>query len=182
MIAATSSRTPYVETDKKALECSFRSLDFVNTMYVGEGLKVLVPKLSETTHMGIKQLHGKGVRVGKGLGKRLQGMLRPIVVIQKKDRFGLGYKSDKRDRQRLAEEKKEKRMASFLRMEKESANLEIPSLNYSFISGGFFNPEVIQCKSKERVVDMEEAFGSLSIDMVEVEDQEMTNTGLPPLP
>ena len=32
----------------------------------------------------------------------------------KKDRFGLGYKSDKRERQRLVEEKKEKRIASFL--------------------------------------------------------------------
>ena len=36
----------------------------------------------------------KGARAGKGLGKRLQGMLRPIAAIQKKDRFGLGYKPD----------------------------------------------------------------------------------------
>ena len=101
----------------------------------------------------------KGARVEKGLGKGLQCMLRPITVIQKKDRFGLGYKPDKRGRQRLVEEKKEKRMASFLRKERESAKLEIPPLNYSFISGGFFNPEVIRCKGKERVVDMEEALG-----------------------
>ena len=73
-------------------------------------------------------------------------------------------------------------MASFLEKEKESAKLEIPPLNYSFISGGFVNPKVIRCKGKERAMDMEEAFKSLSIDMVEVEDQEMTNTGLPPFP
>ena len=60
MIAATSSVTPYVETDDKALECSFKSLEFVNAMYVGEGLKVPMPKLSDTTHTGIKQLPGKG--------------------------------------------------------------------------------------------------------------------------
>ena len=60
MIAATSSATPYIETDEKDLECSFRSLEFVNAMYVRGGLKVLVPKLSETTHAGIKQLPGKG--------------------------------------------------------------------------------------------------------------------------
>ena len=36
MIAATSSRAPYVETDEKAMECSFRSLEFVNAMYKGE--------------------------------------------------------------------------------------------------------------------------------------------------
>ena len=147
-----------------------------------EGLKVLKPKLSETTHARIKQLPDKRARVGKSLGQRLQGMLRPIVVIQKKGHFGLGYKPDKRNRQRLAEEKKEKRMASFLRKERESAKLEIPPLNYSFISGGFVNPEVIQCKGKESVVDMEEAFGSLSINMVKVEKQEMTNSGLPLFP
>ena len=56
MIAATSSATPYVETDEKALECSFRSLEFVNVMYVGEGLKVSIPKLSDTTHAGIKAI------------------------------------------------------------------------------------------------------------------------------
>ena len=84
MIAATSSRAPYVEEDEKAMEYSFKSLEFVNAMYVGEGAKVPVPKLSEDTHSGIRQVPEKGARVGKGLGKRLQGMLRPIVVIQKK--------------------------------------------------------------------------------------------------
>ena len=74
-----------METDEKAMECSFRSLKFVNAMYVGEGVKILLPKLSEVTHSGIGQVSGKGARVGKGLGKRLQVMLRPIALIQKKD-------------------------------------------------------------------------------------------------
>ena len=95
MIVATSLATPYVEADKKVLKCSFRSLEFVNAMYVGKGLKVPMPKLSNTTHSRIKQLLNKGARVGKGLGKRLQGMLMPIVVTQKGDRFGLGYKPDR---------------------------------------------------------------------------------------
>ena len=95
MIAATSSRTPYVEADEKAMECSFRSLEFVNAMYVGEGAKVPVLKLLENTHSGIRQVLGKRARVEKGLGKRLQVMLRLIVVIQKRDRFDLGYKLDK---------------------------------------------------------------------------------------
>ena len=34
MIAATSSRALYVETYEKMMECSFRSLEFVNVMYV----------------------------------------------------------------------------------------------------------------------------------------------------
>ena len=32
MIAATSSKTPYVETDEKVMECSFKSLEFINAM------------------------------------------------------------------------------------------------------------------------------------------------------
>ena len=121
MIAATLSGAPYVEIDEKVMECSFRSLEFVNAMYVGEGAKVHVPKLLEITHSGIRQVPGKGAQVGKGLGKRLQGMLRPIVVIQKKDRFRVGYKLDKRERQRFIEEKRQSRIASFLEKEKESA-------------------------------------------------------------
>ena len=61
MIAATSSGALYVETDEKAMECSFRSLEFVNAMYVGERAKIPVPKLLEITHLGIRQVPGKGV-------------------------------------------------------------------------------------------------------------------------
>ena len=71
MIAATSSRAPYMEIDEKAMECSFRSLEFVNAMYVGEGSKIPVPKLLEITHSDIRQVPDKGARVRKGLGKRL---------------------------------------------------------------------------------------------------------------
>ena len=44
MIVATSSGAPYVEADEKAMECFFKSLEFVNAMYVGEGAKVPMPK------------------------------------------------------------------------------------------------------------------------------------------
>ena len=59
MIATTSSEAPYVEIDEKTMECSFRSLEFVNAMYVGEGAKVPASKLSEVTHSGIRQVPGK---------------------------------------------------------------------------------------------------------------------------
>ena len=71
MIATTSAGAPYVEVDEKAMECSFRSLEFVNTIHVEEGSKVPMPRLSKTTHSSLKQVAGKGVRVGKGLGKKL---------------------------------------------------------------------------------------------------------------
>ena len=65
-----SSRTPYVEADEKAMEFSFRSLEFVNAMYVKKGAKIPMPKLSKVTHLGIKQVPGKGARAEKRLGKR----------------------------------------------------------------------------------------------------------------
>ena len=160
----------YIEADEKAIECSFISLEFVNVMYVGEGLKVLVPKLSDTTHAGIKQLPDKVARVGKGLGKRLQDMLRPIAMIQKRDRFGLGYKPDRRERQRFLKEKRQKRIASFLGKEGDSAKMDIPPLSSSFLLVDFINLEIIQGNEEEMMVDIAETFESLSIDMVEVED------------
>ena len=81
MITATSSGASYVEADKKAMKCSFRSLEFVNAMYVKEGAKIPTSKLSKVTYLGIKQMPDKRARVEKGLGKRLQGMLRPIAAI-----------------------------------------------------------------------------------------------------
>ena len=142
MIAVTSSEAPYVEIDEKAMECSFRSLEFINTMYVGEGAKVPVLKLSEVTHSGIRQVPGKGARVEKGLGKRLQGMLKPIAAIQKRDRFGVGFKPDRKERQRFMEEKRQSRIASFLGKERDSARMNIPPLSSSFLSTGFINPDM----------------------------------------
>ena len=57
--------------------------------------------------------------------------------------------------------------------------MDIPPLSSSFLSAGFINPEMIQGDDEEVMV---ETFGSLSIDMVEVEDQETMDTGLPPFP
>ena len=67
-------------------------------------------------------------------------MMRPIAVIQKKDRFELGYKPDRRERQRFIEEKRQNRIAIFLGKEKESAKMNIPPLSSSFLSAGFINP------------------------------------------
>ena len=109
-------------------------------------------------------------------------MLKPIVVIQKKDQFGLGYKPDRRERQRYVEEKREKRIASFLRKEKESARMKIPLLSYTFHSAGLINLEVIRSKDKGMSIDVDEAFGSLSIDMVKVKKSKAWGTRLPLFP
>ena len=88
----------------------------------------------------------------------------------------MGYKPNRRERQRFLEEKRQKRVASFLGKEAKSMKMDIPPLSSSFLSAGFINPEMIQ-GSKEEV--MVETFGSLSIDVVEVKDQEANDTRLP---
>ena len=54
MIATTSLGAPYIEADEKAVEYSFRLLEFMNAMYVGKGLKILGPKLLGTIQLGVK--------------------------------------------------------------------------------------------------------------------------------
>ena len=78
------------------------------------------------------------------------------------------------------EEKREKRIASFFRKEKENAKIEIPPLSHTFRSASFINPGAIWSKAEKMSTEVDEAFGSLSIDMVEVGGQEAGNTGLPP--
>ena len=48
--------------------------------------------------------------------------------------------------------------------------MDIPPLSSLFLSTGFINPEMIQVNEEEVMVEVAETFGSLSIDMVEVED------------
>ena len=56
--------------------------------------------------------------------------------------------------------------------------MDIPSLSSSFLFAGFINLEMIQGNEEEVMVDIAKTFGSLSIDMVEVEDQEAKDVGL----
>ena len=79
-------------------------------------------------------------------------------------------------------EKRQKRIASFLGKEEDSAKMVIPPLSSSFLSTNFINPDIIQGDEEEVMVDIAETFGSLSIDMVEAEDQEAKDTGLPSFP
>ena len=60
--------------------------------------------------------------------------------------------------------------------------MDIPPLSSSFLSAGFINPEMIQDNKEKVMVEVAETFGSLSIDMVEVEDQEAKDIRLPSFP
>ena len=60
--------------------------------------------------------------------------------------------------------------------------MEIPPLSHTFRSAGFINPGAIWSQAEKISTEVDEAFRSLSIDMVEVEDQGTMSTGLPPFP
>ena len=59
IVASVSADAPYLEVNKDALECSFRSLEFVNATFVAEGNRTPEPKLSRNTRMGVKLTVGK---------------------------------------------------------------------------------------------------------------------------
>ena len=60
--------------------------------------------------------------------------------------------------------------------------MDIPPLSSSFLSASFINLETIEGNEEKMMVDIAETFGSLSINMVEVEDQKAKDAGLPPFP
>ena len=60
--------------------------------------------------------------------------------------------------------------------------MNIPSLSSSFLSASFINLDITQDNEEEVMVDVAKTFRSLSIDIVESEDQEARSTRLPPFP
>ncbi|XP_016673185.1 uncharacterized protein [Gossypium hirsutum] len=92
IVAFISADAPYIEISEDAVECSFRSLEFINAAFVAEGNKIPIPKLSRNTKMGIKLTVGKGARARKALGKYQQGMARALKPTHHKGRYGLGFK------------------------------------------------------------------------------------------
>ena len=94
MIANTFTDDIYIEPNEEALDSSFQSFEFINATFVGEGLSIVEPHLSKSTHSGLKMTVGKGSRAGKGLGKNLQGMARALQVITQTNKKGLGFQAN----------------------------------------------------------------------------------------
>ncbi|XP_040955957.1 uncharacterized protein [Gossypium hirsutum] len=144
IIVAVSNEMPYVETNDESVECSFRSLEFVNAAFVPEGSKILTPKLSKTTEMGLQLLVGKGALPGRGLGRYLQGKTEVPVLKEKQDNFGLGYKPDRGQRRNEIEKRQERRRARLNREEAKWEPMIIPHISKTFISGGVIHQESIE--------------------------------------
>ncbi|XP_040937327.1 uncharacterized protein [Gossypium hirsutum] len=111
IIASVASDTPYIESDDEAIECAFRSLEFVNATFIIEGGKILMPELSEATRMSLQLMVGKGAFSGRGLRKYLYGRVKVPVLVGKRDRFGLGHRPDAKQKKEELVKKQERRRA-----------------------------------------------------------------------
>ncbi|XP_027168835.1 LOW QUALITY PROTEIN: uncharacterized protein LOC113768604 [Coffea eugenioides] len=81
--------------------------------------------LSKASVMMAKEMIRGGYEFDKGLGRDLQGILKPVKIVEKKDSFGLGFRPTARDIKEMKECK---------RAEKEGRPraLDIPPLHYTF--------------------------------------------------
>ncbi|KAL4351456.1 hypothetical protein GQ457_06G010010 [Hibiscus cannabinus] len=141
IIASVVTDTPYIEMDENAVECAFRSLELVSATFVEENREVRRPKLSRCVKMQVKQTLGRGARIGRGFGKQLQGRLYPIYVKGKTDRFGLGYRPDRRDRKAAIAKNQERRKARLTGEDVPWDQMTFPPIGQSFVSGGLWDPK-----------------------------------------
>ncbi|KAK5842922.1 hypothetical protein PVK06_005342 [Gossypium arboreum] len=139
IIAAVTRKAPYVEANKEAIECSFHSLEIINATFILEGSEV--PKMSRATRMALQMMMGKGALSGKGLGRQLQGGVQIPKLIEKKDRFGLGFKPDHKHRRQEIEKCQVRRKTRLNGGEVEWEPMTFPPISKSFKSGGLLVEE-----------------------------------------
>ncbi|XP_016752708.1 uncharacterized protein [Gossypium hirsutum] len=85
IIASVTSDATYVENDNEAVECSFRLLEFVNKMFIAEGSRIPIPKISGATKMSLQLIVEKGALPGRGLGRYLRGQVRVPILHKVKE-------------------------------------------------------------------------------------------------
>ncbi|XP_052479577.1 uncharacterized protein LOC128034775 [Gossypium raimondii] len=141
IIATITNDAPYVETDDKALECSFRSLEFVNATFITKGDRIPVPRISNTMKMGLQLMVGMGALLGRGLGRHLQGRIEAPVLKNKFDHFGLGYKPDMRQKKKELEKRQERRMARLRGDVVKWEPMTSPHISKTFVSRGIIHPQ-----------------------------------------
>ncbi|EOY00162.1 Uncharacterized protein TCM_009817 [Theobroma cacao] len=123
---------------------------------------------------------GKGYLAGAKLGRELQGIRRTIRVTKNEERFGLGYKPTKKEREEMIAERRREGLAHFKGHELENHGMTYPHLYISFRSGGCIFPESLTIGSRESVSTLGEAFSYLSICATEESKEQPGNVdGIP---
>ncbi|XP_012482909.1 uncharacterized protein LOC105797494 [Gossypium raimondii] len=141
IIAVVTSDAPYLETNDEEVECYFRSLEFVNAIFITEGSRILVPKMSKATIMGLQLMVGGGALLGKGLGRNIHGRVEAPMLKDKYDHFGLGYKPNTRQRRKELEKRQERRRARMSGEEIKWEPMIFPRISKNFVLGGIIHPE-----------------------------------------
>jgi len=135
--------TSYIEATEEALETSFQALEIANAGYVKEGMPIVELQSSDTSMMVAKIMLKNGYQCGHGLGRNEQGLSQIPKLMENKGRFGLGYKPSKADRRRVANEKREKRLARLKNRELKTEGVPLCDIRESFYSAGFEFPSLI---------------------------------------
>ncbi len=175
IVASISADTPYIEISEDAVECSFRSLEFINATFVAEGNKIPIPKLSRNTKMGIKLTVGKGARARKGLGKYQQGMVRALKPTHHKGRYGLGFKPDIHQRRKQLQKDRERRIARALGQELEWEPLVYPPLSRTFTSAGVMYPGQ---NNSQATLLIEKGLQNISLNAINNENDEIKSASM----
>ncbi|KAJ1402773.1 G-patch domain [Sesbania bispinosa] len=127
------TRSGRIYTPKELQE----TFEIANASYAKEGAPIVGPHLSRASMMIAKIMLEKGYQHGQGLGKTTKGVADVMRLGENKDKFGLGYKATPADRKRVAEEKKEKRLARLENREPVTRGIPICNIRQSFRSAGF---------------------------------------------
>ncbi|XP_027156475.1 uncharacterized protein LOC113757316 [Coffea eugenioides] len=109
------------ESSRNATVTPHSTADIVSVSWITNEERAL-PKASV---MMAKEMIRGGYEFDKGLGRDLQGILKPVEIVEKKDSFGLGFRPTAKDIREMKERK---------RAEKEGRQgaLDIPPLHYTF--------------------------------------------------
>ncbi|XP_016679122.2 uncharacterized protein [Gossypium hirsutum] len=169
IVASISTDTPYIEISEDAVECSFRSLEFINATFVAEGNKIPIPKLSRNTRMRIKLTVGKRARARKGLAKYQQRMVRALKPTHHKGRYGLGFKPDIHQRRKQLQKDRERKIARASGQDLGWDPLVYPPLSRTFTSAGVMYPG--QNNSQVTLL-IEKSLQNISLNAIDNENDE----------
>ncbi|XP_027067827.2 uncharacterized protein [Coffea arabica] len=116
---------PEEDGNRNASVSSYRIADIVSVSWITSEESKDKRVLPAASVMMAKEMIRGRYEFDKGLGRNLQGILKPVELIEKKDQFGLGFRLTTRDIQE---------MKAYKRAEKEGklGALEIPPLRYTF--------------------------------------------------
>ncbi|XP_057965264.1 uncharacterized protein LOC131155835 [Malania oleifera] len=147
--------TPYVEVTEEALEDSFRAFEIINVTTIVEGSPIPHPQIPAAVHMMASEMIRQGYHPEKGLGKYLQGIRKPLMLKEVKDRYGLGYIPTVADRRKKAEEKKMRRVERITGETSSKEGLYVPSISQTFVKSSQSNLEAELRQLSISVLDAE---------------------------